>query len=157
MFGPFGKPKWTLVFRDNSENREFRLCSDSIGKILGYIDIQLEKAVRPKAVWDIHLEHSSGRKLSIEDVEAGTTGTSAEIIKKSLGIDPKVRRSSFDPTFYMIEANKKTKLSLTTELNGRPVQELSLTDRMNALEQGQQESISIFYVVRSAFDEVIET
>ncbi len=151
MFGSLFGPRWVLEFKNDGNPEFFVLESDSIGMLLGYVIVPIERGLRPSADWEVSFRHSSKRFFLIDRDWPTDNHPDREIISTSLNIDKKLVRAKNLPLMFQIVGAKKVPMSLESSIRGKPVSTYSLQDRIDFVQHGVRESESIHAVVNRIF------
>lgn len=151
MFG-FGATRWKLEFRNRKLGDTYILESESIGKLLGYIAIPLEEGLRPGKTWSVAIRHKSNAVFQLLPKWPEKNDPIQQLLEMATEINPRLIKARSEPKFFQWVNGKKKRLSLKAQIEGRPVEQMSLDERISAARSGSNETLSVFSLIRSAFE-----
>lgn len=154
MFG-FGKPRWAIDIRHRKLEEYYTLQSDSIGRLIGYISIPLERGQRPSMDWVVEFRHKSNNGFRILPIWPDDNDPEGQIISRAMAIDPKLIRAKSPPKFFKLDSRGKKveRLSLEAQVNGVSTVGMSLEDHIRSAQEGHEATMSIHSLVNRAFED----
>lgn len=156
MFGLRRKPRWSLEFVRGCIDEHYRLESDSIGKLLGYISIPIEEGRRPSVEWNVAFLNKNGGSFQLLPDWPDSKNPEGAIIQSALQIDSELVRATSEPALYEKIGGKMRKRPLGSQINGKRVDELSLQDRIDLATLGHLETESVFGMIRRVFAQQVD-
>tara|TARA_R110002074_G_scaffold130908_1_gene272977 strand:+ start:1290 stop:1799 length:510 start_codon:yes stop_codon:yes gene_type:complete len=152
MFG-FGKPRWSVEIRHAKTGEAYKLESDSIGKLLGYLSIPLEEGRRPSIQWVVAIRHKSLKVFRLWPNWPDDQKPVEQLFANAVAIDPKLVRAKPEPRFYRTDRGKKERLSLDAEIGGVSVHRIPIEDRIRLHQEGRESSMSVHSLIDRVFDD----
>ncbi|MCB1312922.1 MAG: hypothetical protein KDK29_14080 [Sedimentitalea sp.] len=130
------------------ESRGYELLSDSIGKLLGYVEIGFDKALGISEGWSVQLEHKSGTGFNVTEDIFDSEEPSKAFLEQALLLDDALIHATEEPRFIVYGANGRKEELPIFELDQR-----SLKEQIAEASRGNTEKkVNIYSVLREVFE-----
>jgi hypothetical protein len=156
MFGFRRTPRWALEIIHKTNGWQYSLESDSIGKLLGYISHPLEEGRRPSMQWTVLFRNRNGGVFRLYPAWPESNEPVSTILQEALQIDPERVRARSEPDFYEYAAGKKRKRPLEAQIDGKPLDQLPLQERIDLHASRAAKTESVFGIIDRVFDDRVD-
>ena len=125
----------------------YEVVSDSIHKILGYIEKDLNEAECIAEGWSVQLEHRSGLGFNVTDEIFAEAKPSSALLEQAMFLDSALIGGNEEPRFIEYTSDGKKRELPIFEIDKR-----SLEEQIEAARFGEAETrANIFSVIREVF------